>query len=186
MSDEVDPFMVAGGPDFIETRRAPGWFCPDCGRALVSSVRGGEQYPRCLGCGYVRYKNPVVGVAVVLRDAEGRVLMGRRASGEYAGRWCIPCGYVEWGEDVRDAARREFREETGLHVETGGIVAVHSNFHNPKLYTVGVWFAGAITGGHLHPADGEFDALDYWPPGAPPPLAFPTDALVLADLATAT
>ena len=41
---------------------------------------------------------PTVGVAVILRDAQGRVLMGRRAQGRYAGLWCIPCGRLEWDE----------------------------------------------------------------------------------------
>jgi hypothetical protein len=36
----------------------------------------------------------------------------------------------------------------------------------------------------LYPVDGELDALEYVDPAAPPPLAFPTDALVLAQLAT--
>ncbi|HET7738981.1 MAG TPA: NUDIX hydrolase [Tepidiformaceae bacterium] len=129
------------------------------------------------------YRNPVAGVAVIVRDAEGRVLMGRRATGEYAGLWCIPCGYVEWGEDIRDAAVREFREETGLEVAIGEVAAAHSNFHNPAQLTVGVWFHGTVTGGELAPLDGEFDTLGYHHPGTPPPLAFPTDAAVLRDLA---
>lgn len=158
-------------------------FCPQCGMALVFWPRTAQRHPFCSGCGYVRYRNPVAGVAVVVRDDEGKVLMGQRDRGEYSGLWCIPCGYVEWDEDIRSAAVREFEEETGLVVRLTGLVAVHSNFHNPKLHTVGTWFAGEVTGGHLHPKDGEFRALGYKDPAAPPPLAFPTDAVVLADLA---
>jgi ADP-ribose pyrophosphatase YjhB (NUDIX family) len=111
------------------------------------------------------------------------VLLGRRASGKYAGLWCIPCGYVEWGEDVRAAAARESLEETALLVTVGAILAVHSNFHNPELHTVGIWFAGEVAGGRPVPADGELSELAYFDPAAPPPLAFPTDALVLEQLA---
>lgn len=158
-------------------------FCPECGAPLAFDPPGGRPRPYCRSCGFVRYLNPAVGVAVVLRDAVGRVLLGRRATGEYAGLWCIPCGYVEWDEHVRDAARREFEEETGLAVDLGAVVAVHSNFHNPRQHTVGIWFEGAVTGGTLHPVDGELTELAYFPAGAPPPLAFPTDAVVLADIA---
>jgi len=121
-------------------------------------------------------------VAVVLQNQAGHVLMGRRATGDYAGLWCIPCGYVEWNEEVRHAAVREFREETGLDVELGAVVAVHSNFHNPKLHTVGIWFRGTPTGGELRPADGEFSEIGWFDPASPPTLAFPTDALVCAQL----
>ena len=154
-------------------------YCPECGTMLE---REGPR-PSCPACGYVRYRNPAVGVAVVVRDQDGGVLLGRRASGEYAGLWCIPCGYVEWDEDVRDAAIREFAEETGLSVTLGNVVAVHSNFHNPRQHTVGIWFEGLAPLGALHPSDGELDALAFIDPAQPPPLAFPTDARVLADLA---
>jgi ADP-ribose pyrophosphatase YjhB (NUDIX family) len=173
----------APGPGFA-THRLPATFCPDCGQALVFDRRGGREHPYCIACGFVRYRNPAVGVAVVLRDGSGRVLLGRRAKGEYAGLWCIPCGYVEWGEEVREAARREFREETGLTVEIGPVVAVHSNFHNQKQLTVGIWFAAVASEGTLHAADNELDALEYFDPSSPPPLAFPTDELVLAQLAS--
>ena len=93
-------------------------YCPKCGSPLSSQERGGRPRPVCPACGYVHYRNPVVGVAVVLSDA-GRILMGRRSRGAYGGMWCIPCGYVEWGEDIRETAHREFLEETGLEVEVG-------------------------------------------------------------------
>jgi len=158
----------------------PRAFCPDCGSRLVSGER---RWPECPGCGYVAYRNPVVGVAMVVRDADGRVLMGCRAHGEYAGLWCIPCGYVEWGEDVREAAARELAEETGLAATAGAVLAVHSNFHNAKQLTVGIWFAAEAVSGSLAPADGEFSKLAFFSPSAAPPLAFPTDALVLQQLA---
>jgi len=56
------------------------------------------QRRRCPSCRRIAYRNPAVGVAVVLRDAN-TVLLGRRARGLYAGLWCVPCGYVEWDED---------------------------------------------------------------------------------------
>ena len=97
------------------------------------------------------------------------------------GSGCIPCGHVEWGEDVREAARREFLEETGLEVELGSVYTVHSNFHDPKTLTVGIWF-GAIRWREVAGGD-DLDAVDYFPlSDLPNPLAFPTDELVLEQL----
>lgn len=158
-------------------------FCPRCGEPLEARIRGGLPRPSCASCGFVHFRNPAVGVAVVLLDDHGRILLGRRSAGGNVGEWCIPCGYVEWGEDIRDAARRKFLEETGIEVETGDVCAVHSNFHNEASLTVGVWFYARRVAGEPRASD-DLDAVEWFDPKHPPePLAFPTDRVVLEDLA---
>jgi ADP-ribose pyrophosphatase YjhB (NUDIX family) len=144
-------------------------FCSHCGARLQGSAETPHQ--QCSACGRIAYRNPAVGVAVVLLDGD-TVLLGRRARGPYAGRWCIPCGYVDWDEDIRDAARRELREETGLEVEIGPVVAVHSNFHDRAKQTVGVWFSGTIVGGEMRADDDPPTSSPTFPLAAPAGLAF--------------
>ena len=64
------------------------------------------------------------GVAVVLRDDAGRVLLHRRRVG---GGWAPPSGAVEPGEDVLAALHRELREETGLTAVVERAVGVYSD-----------------------------------------------------------
>jgi 8-oxo-dGTP diphosphatase len=160
----------------------PTAFCPRCGGSTRTVERGGLPRAACPRCRLVLWQNPKAAVAVILRDEAGRVLLVRRR-GSPDGAWCIPCGNIEWDEDIRTAARREMEEETGLQVEAGEIYAVFSNFHDPEAHSVGVWFLGRVTGGREN-AGGDADRLGWFDPAAPAlPLAFPTDLRVLEALA---
>ena len=55
---------------------------------------------------------------------EGEILLMRRSDN---GHWGLPGGYVEVGESVSEAARREVVEETGWTVEISDLIGVYSD-----------------------------------------------------------
>ncbi len=66
---------------------------------------------------------PLVGTGVAVFDDAGRVLLVRRGRPPRAGSWGLPGGLLDLGERLVDGARREVREECGIDVAIGGLVA---------------------------------------------------------------
>ena len=155
-------------------------WCPRCRGTLGHD----GDHVTCPGCGFLFFANMGVGAAVVIRRADGRVLMVQRSARQFgAGRWCFPCGFVEWGEEIRAAARREAREEAGVDVVLGDPVHVETNLHQPEKPTVGIWFDATLADPAATPVAGDDAVGVAWVDLAdPPPLAFPTDAALLAKL----
>jgi ADP-ribose pyrophosphatase YjhB (NUDIX family) len=104
-------------------------FCPLCGAAVVRRVvaRDMREHPVCSECGFVCYLHPKI-VAVTIPVRDGRVLAH--------GLWTFPGGYVDWGESVAEAARREMREEVGLDLDPAGLVGIYSYPGAPVVIVV--------------------------------------------------
>lgn len=94
----------------------------------------------------------------VIRGADGVVWI-RRDRAPSIGRWALPGGRIEAGEEPLDAARREAHEEVGLVLDGGRIIAiVDERFVDDAggfLYDIPVHVAlFHDTGGAIHPLDG--------------------------------
>jgi 8-oxo-dGTP diphosphatase len=95
-----------------------------------------------------RPPTPAVAVDVVIEllDRPGRPIVLIERRGPPLGH-SLPGGFVDIGETVEDAARREMREETGLDVRLTRLLGVYSDpSRDPRGHTVSIVFVGAATG----------------------------------------
>ncbi|MFD4646255.1 (deoxy)nucleoside triphosphate pyrophosphohydrolase [Streptomyces sp. NPDC058441] len=87
---------------------------------------------------------PTVVVAAALQES-GRLLAARRsAPPELAGRWELPGGKVEPGEDPKRALVRELREELGIGAEL--VAPVPGEWPLKPGYVLRVWTARLLSG----------------------------------------
>ena len=94
-------------------------------------------------------ETPKLMVDVVI-PAERGVVLVRRGSEPFEGRWALPGGFVEVGETVEEAADREAAEETGLAVEVARLVGVYSDpERDPRGHNVSVAFLARVLSGDL-------------------------------------
>jgi ADP-ribose pyrophosphatase YjhB (NUDIX family) len=71
----------------------------------------------------VRYGHFAVGVAALIRDEHGRILLVHRTYSRDE-PWALPGGWLEGSEGIDRTLERELLEETGLRVRAGPVRAV--------------------------------------------------------------
>jgi len=113
------------------------------------------------------------GVAVIIFDADKRVLLQKRAD---VGLWGIPSGHVEPGETLLNAAVREVMEETGLEVRIKRLIGIYSDpasqvfcYPNGKnVHFVTSCFEAEIVGGALDCTSPESLDVKFFSPSCLP------------------
>jgi 8-oxo-dGTP diphosphatase len=107
-------------------------------------------------------QTPALTVDCVIRDPEGRVLLIRRKNEPSKGAYALPGGFVDIGETVEAACRREVREEAGLDVGELRLVGVYSDpKRDPRGHTVSIVFL-AVLATALPPRAGSDAAGAEW------------------------
>ena len=84
----------------------------------------------------------------------GKVLIIRRSQLDphAGGKWEIPGGKIEWGEDPTDVFKREVLEETSLEV-TGIKPLLLTSFETPGRFVVGIIFQSNYVSGDVKISD---------------------------------
>lgn len=113
--------------------------------------------------------HPLLAVDAIVRLENRIVLVHRRNPPE---GWAIPGGFVEYGETVEEAVRRELREETGLGLESLSQWRVFSDpARDPRRHVISLCFTARGQGSLRAASDA--DEVDLFPANPPfPDLAF--------------
>ena len=144
---------------------------------MVTKAVHGVERRVCVSCRRVHYVDPKIAVGVaVFRD--NALLLVRRVMEPGRGRWALPGGWVDAGQDPREAAAREALEEAGVVVDVGEIVEA---FLNPPadggalfLLFRGEWVSGEPVAGD------DADEAGFFRRDTLPPLAFASTAEAVA------
>jgi ADP-ribose pyrophosphatase YjhB (NUDIX family) len=150
-------------------------FCPLCASPLTSRELFGHSRLACPECDFVYFEDPKVATGVVA-ERNGQILLTKRNHEPKMGCWSFPSGFVDAGEDVRQAAIREALEETGIHVDIERLLGVYQEEGSRVIY-----IAFAARAGDGDPvADVESMEVRFFPTSELPQLAFAHDDEILA------
>ena len=157
--------------------------CPRCG-AEVEPLDGGASV-HCEACGFRHYATSKPTASGLVVDDRGRILLARRAIEPDHGKWDLPGGFLDEGEDPRDALRRELLEETSLEVEPTrffDVVVDRYGDGDDAQHTLNLYWVCRVLDGEPTPAD-DVAELRWFGRGELPPsdeLAFRNNAAVLS------
>lgn len=133
------------------------------------------------------FPRPALTVDVVLltREAVPKLLLIQRKRDPFAGAWALPGGFVEEGETLAAAARRELLEETGVEVgDLEQLVTAGDPGRDPRGWTVSVAYLARVNPGEVTAkADDDARAVGWHALTQLPPLAF-DHAMIVGRAAT--
>jgi NAD+ diphosphatase len=131
-------------------------FCANCG-AATEPVDGGHER-HCPACGAHHFPRTDPAVIVRVVDDRDRLLLGRQASWPQ-GRFSVLAGFVEPGETLEEAVRREVLEESGVVV---GEVAYVASQPWPFPSSLMIGFNAVATAGEPRPGDDELTEVRWF------------------------
>ena len=163
----------------MELTLPPIRFCPRCGAATPIKAIEGRERPVCGECGHIVYINPTPATTLVAID-DGRVLLTLRDVDPCRGEWCLPGGFLEWGEAPKDGARRELVEETGITAGALELIGVYDSVSTAISHVVLMGFRVLDWTGEARAGDDAADAA-WFALNDMPRLAFEAHRQMLAD-----
>src|SRR5919205_716316 len=105
-----------------------------------------------------RYKNPIPTVDTIIQK-DSQILLVKRKKEPFKGLFALPGGFVNEGELVEDAAKREAKEETSLDIELVDILGVYSEPNrDPRGHIMSTVFVGKISSNNKVDALAQDDA----------------------------
>lgn len=115
-----------------------------------------------------------VDIIVIRPSNDGpQLLLIQRKKEPFAGHWALPGGFVDEGEDLPDAARRELQEETGIEVfGLTQLGAFGKPGRDPRHHTVSVAFMTKVGASTIAVAADDAKNADWFTLDKLPPLAF--------------
>ena len=128
----------------------------------------------CPNCGKVveKYRNPFPTVDIIIETGKqkGGIVLIKRKNPPFG--WALPGGFVDYGESLESAAKREAEEETSMKVELLYQLGAYSDpSRDPRYHTISVVFVGRATG-MPEAADDAVDVGIFDRLSLPDPLAF--------------
>ena len=149
--------------------RRPSRYCSVCGTATEPSPR--HRAMTCPLCGHLAF--PKISPAVIVQVTHGpRILLGRSRRHPHGG-YSVLAGFVDPGESLEDAVRREVEEESGIRVRDTRYFGSQP-WPFPDSLMVG--FTAVHDAGTLHNRDDELEDVGWFTADALPP-SLPRTAL---------
>ncbi len=107
-----------------------------------------------------RFRNPLPTTDAIIADPEGRIVLILRKNEPRS--WALPGGFVDSGEELGAACRREAKEETGLDVELVLQFFTYSDpRRDPRKHTISTVYACRVPSG-AKPVGGDDAAEARW------------------------